>query len=100
MTHRSSRELFQRTDSLEAKDSGESLIQAGAEALVGLQARVSKKRNGTPAVVETQYPRDHGQHPKKIMGMSEREIKEARPPLILAQAKVCKKLRNPERVKQ
>jgi chromosome segregation ATPase len=51
-------------------------------------------------VVETQDPRDHGQHPKKIMGMSEREIKEARPPLILAQAKGCKKIRNPERVKQ
>jgi chromosome segregation ATPase len=68
--------------------------------LVGREARVSTKRNGTPDLVETQDPRDHGQNPKTIMGMSEREIKEARPPLILAQAKVCKKIRNPERVKQ
>jgi chromosome segregation ATPase len=100
MNPRSPRALIQMLDRAGAKDSGESHRQTGTEALVGRKARLSTKRNGAPDLVETRDPRDHGQNPKAIMKTSEKEIKGGRPPLIPAQAKVCKTFRNPERVKQ
>jgi hypothetical protein len=91
--------LSQMQDRAVAGESGESQRQRGTEVLVGRKSWLSTMRNGALDLVETRDPRDPGQNPKVIMRTREKEIKGDRYPLIPAQAKICKPLRNPESVK-
>jgi len=91
--------LSQMLDRVVAVESGESQRQTGSEVLVGRKTWRSTMRNGALVLVETRDPRDHGHNPKVIMRTREKEIKGNCYPLIPSQAKICKPLRNQERVK-
>lgn len=99
MNPRRTRALIQMLDRAGTKDLGESITQTGTVGLIGRQTLPSTKRNGDQDLRQSQNPRDLVQLTQAMMEMSEKEIKRARPPLIQAQEKSCRAIRNSERAR-